>query len=710
MQGNIKKIRRHTSHYKNTLFTSMLVLVPVLIVSVVNFFILYTINMKNIQNDLRMESERALEVLNTQLNSMSKIVSMKRMDRTFSTEAQTKLGTVYYPIVQQLRKDAMWTPFFSDIGYYNVQSERVYRMNSASSSEEYFGTKKNKTVYYENNKLEMQPWDEQSLREEGNYTRAIRIRNAEQNSDGILFAVPLELRKDAPPLSYMLFTISDDMLFNIINADESTICVLQYLGIPVYSSDPEICKLFYFGEGMPDIFFSSDTLTFSKYGLQVSWKISREFQMQKLVPTIILEAAVTFLVMVIGLLLLLYISRKNYEPVQNLLRKLPPCSDSEPLTDEFKYINFVLDDLTYSKRFYEESIQELRREKFLFYILDNQVEPGKMLYRQCLHEGIRVDRKYFACILMEDSEKNYNLFEWLMSEEKNTEKKADMYSLYIMENKYLFLLASDMPIPEFELYLSGLAGDNPELVKVSNVIEGIRYVRKAYTSVCWPEQKMEAEENVSQYPLIELQLLEEAVETNNIDKVEFALRMIKNDMSGFNEALRKKVLKKVYRLISNGEDATISGDTDYKLFSCEEGEYVQILDEWLAKFTNVNSKIIPVKKTLPRNLHTIMHYIEENYTNPEFSIKYMAAVFGTSPSNLSHQFKKLTGETLSRFIDELRISKAEELLNAGEKIHVIAQKLGYSTTPVFTETYKRIRGITPSMYRNSYQRKMNEEE
>ncbi|MDE6977480.1 MAG: AraC family transcriptional regulator, partial [Lachnospiraceae bacterium] len=100
----------------------------------------------------------------------------------------------------------------------------------------------------------------------------------------------------------------------------------------------------------------------------------------------------------------------------------------------------------------------------------------------------------------------------------------------------------------------------------------------------------------------------------------------------------------------------------------------------------------------------IMHYIEENYTSPGFSIKCMAAEFGTSPSNLSHQFKKLTGKTLSKFIDELRIAKAEEMLAGGEKIGVIALELGYSTTPVFTETYKRIRGITPSSFRSQYQK------
>ena len=90
-----------------------------------------------------------------------------------------------------------------------------------------------------------------------------------------------------------------------------------------------------------------------------------------------------------------------------------------------------------------------------------------------------------------------------------------------------------------------------------------------------------------------------------------------------------------------------------------------------------------------RSLRTVMAFIEEHYTEQNFSIKYMASALGTSPSNLSHLFKKQTGQTLSRFIDELRISKAEELLAAGEKVNVVAQKLGYSTAPVFTETYKR---------------------
>ena len=203
---------------------------------------------------------------------------------------------------------------------------------------------------------------------------------------------------------------------------------------------------------------------------------------------------------------------------------------------------------------------------------------------------------------------------------------------------------------------------------------------------------------------MEIQLLQEATETENIDKVEFALRMIKNDLKDYNANTRKGILKKVYVLLCPGnptENLNLPEDT---------AECGQLLDQWLMQFVGGKGKTVSVKKTLPRNLHTIMHFIEEHFTSPEFSIKYMAAVFGTSPSNLSHQFKNLTGKTLSRFIDELRISKAEEMLATGEKIQTIAQKLGYSTTPVFTENYKRLRGITPSQYRSQLQQKNRESE
>ena len=491
--GQNKAVSHHyISYYRNRMILSLLVLIPVLVVSIVNFFVLYNNNVKTIRNNLRVESERTLELLNNNLSAIPKIVSTKRLERIFSTAAQSKVGTVYYPIIQELRKDAMWTTFFSSISYYNVESGLVYKMNSAQIDDEYFGTETDEHAYYPSDSWEMQPWDRKTLEEMGNHIRVMRICNAKGNDSGVLFAVPLEIQSDRPPLSYMLFTIADSDLYNIINANEGVTCVLEYNEIPIYSTSAEIRKQIYEEKQVPDSFYVSDILSFESQGMKVNWNISHGLLMQRLFPTIILEGAVTFIVMVLGLMLMLYISRKSYEPIQGLLNRLPTRCNTDPV-DEFQYINFILDDFTYSKHFFEESVQELRREKYLFYILDNQVEPGGALYNQCLHEGIRVDRKYFACILIEDSEANYQLFEKLSSPD-SLQKGIDVYSLYIMGNKYLFLLTSDMNYQDFQSFLSGLSTQKSQLARISEVIEGVQNVRKAYTSVCWPEEKQKSEE------------------------------------------------------------------------------------------------------------------------------------------------------------------------------------------------------------------------
>ena len=124
------------------------------------------------------------------------------------------------------------------------------------------------------------------------------------------------------------------------------------------------------------------------------------------------------------------------------------------------------------------------------------------------------------------------------------------------------------------------------------------------------------------------------------------------------------------------------------------------LDMWMK--TYMPAEKIPSgnrKKVLARNMHTILKYIEDNAVLPDFTIKAMAAEFGTSASNLGHQFKKATGQTLSRFIDEWKIGKAEEMLLAGESVSEVSRKLGYLSTPAFTEVFKRLRGITPSNYK-----------
>ena len=61
-------------------------------------------------------------------------------------------------------------------------------------------------------------------------------------------------------------------------------------------------------------------------------------------------------------------------------------------------------------------------------------------------------------------------------------------------------------------------------------------------------------------------------------------------------------------------------------------------------------------------LEGILTYIHENYAAPDFCASAVAERFGMSVSNLSHYFKKHSGETISAYVNELKFSRARELL------------------------------------------------
>lgn len=102
----------------------------------------------------------------------------------------------------------------------------------------------------------------------------------------------------------------------------------------------------------------------------------------------------------------------------------------------------------------------------------------------------------------------------------------------------------------------------------------------------------------------------------------------------------------------------------------------------------------------------ILSYIHEHYLDDNFSVKYLAAYFETSISNISHFFKKNMGVTISQYIDQIKLDKAKELLaDSDSKISEIAQRLRYNNSTVFIEMFKKYEGVTPGGYRENIRSK-----
>lgn len=92
-------------------------------------------------------------------------------------------------------------------------------------------------------------------------------------------------------------------------------------------------------------------------------------------------------------------------------------------------------------------------------------------------------------------------------------------------------------------------------------------------------------------------------------------------------------------------------------------------------------------------------YILQNLES-QLKLETLAEVAGYNPSHLSKQFKKETGKTISRYIQEKRITEAQWLLSHGEDpVTDIALTVGFEDAAYFSRVFRNITGFSPLEFR-----------
>ena len=100
-------------------------------------------------------------------------------------------------------------------------------------------------------------------------------------------------------------------------------------------------------------------------------------------------------------------------------------------------------------------------------------------------------------------------------------------------------------------------------------------------------------------------------------------------------------------------------------------------------------------------IHQVLQYIAENYSDVNLSLLSISEKFGFSYSNFSHFFRKQTGSTFSNYLEHYRIDEAKRLLvETGDVLTNIAQQVGFNNIGTFTRAFKKQELITPGAYRN----------
>lgn len=95
-------------------------------------------------------------------------------------------------------------------------------------------------------------------------------------------------------------------------------------------------------------------------------------------------------------------------------------------------------------------------------------------------------------------------------------------------------------------------------------------------------------------------------------------------------------------------------------------------------------------------------FLEKN-AETAIQLKDIAGAVFVSPFHLSRRFKQLTGKSISDYVQEFRLDKAEILLRGTElTIMEISGKVGFNDAAYFATCFKNHKGITPLKFRKKY--------
>lgn len=104
-------------------------------------------------------------------------------------------------------------------------------------------------------------------------------------------------------------------------------------------------------------------------------------------------------------------------------------------------------------------------------------------------------------------------------------------------------------------------------------------------------------------------------------------------------------------------------------------------------------------------IHRTVQYLQTHYTE-KVTLENVSRVMYLSPAYFSRIFKQETGKTFNTYLNNIRITKAKEILhqtNSHLRLTDIALMVGFEDQSYFTKVFKRITGISPLKYRSNSQ-------
>ncbi|NME69870.1 hybrid sensor histidine kinase/response regulator transcription factor [Flammeovirga aprica] len=112
-----------------------------------------------------------------------------------------------------------------------------------------------------------------------------------------------------------------------------------------------------------------------------------------------------------------------------------------------------------------------------------------------------------------------------------------------------------------------------------------------------------------------------------------------------------------------------------------------------------------------RFLNRLVAIVEENISDPKFTVEKLAYEYGTTPLRLNQKLKALTEQTAKIFIRNIRLKRAAQLLKMGRYgVSDVTYEVGFSDLKYFRNCFKKEFGVPPSHFLRNKKKKEEEVE
>ncbi|MBB6638082.1 helix-turn-helix domain-containing protein [Cohnella thailandensis] len=166
------------------------------------------------------------------------------------------------------------------------------------------------------------------------------------------------------------------------------------------------------------------------------------------------------------------------------------------------------------------------------------------------------------------------------------------------------------------------------------------------------------------------------------------LQTLGRELKGLSDSLRD---------CFEGELATKWADRLHSATSLTQMESLSLeyLNEIYRTYVSVSET-----KSYRAMIAEIRSYIQENFADPDLSLKHLSDRFQITGKYASYLFKQEYDMKFVDFLVALRMQHAEHLLaESDETIQSIAMQVGYANSITFGRVFKRTVGVTPGDYR-----------